>query len=137
MWPQTVNANLILCNFDHSLEKQTQYIRRLLLTGVDGIIIVPVLREHIQETKQPYSVMMDAKRPIVFCNMALDGIRAPIVVSNGFFGGYLATKHLWGIYPHSRDCNRPLQAGQWSGDGLLPANENSASPSWSEEEALL
>ncbi len=91
---QSANANVILCNFDHSLEKQATYIQRLILTGIDGIILVPVLRKESQNTKQLYSTLTDIKKPVVFCNMTLDGIDAPVVTSNSFFGGYFATKHL-------------------------------------------
>lgn len=91
---ESVNANVILCNFEHSSEKQAQYIRRLVLTGIDGLIIVPVVRNVNVEVNSLYSVLADAKRPTVFCNLALAGLNAPIVMASSFFGGYAATKHL-------------------------------------------
>lgn len=91
---QEMNVNLILCNFDHDPRKQEQYIRRLILTGVAGVIIVPVLRKDNNEARQLYSILTDTERPIVFCNMQVEGVQAPVVMSNGFFGGYLATRHL-------------------------------------------
>lgn len=91
---QRNGVNLILCNFDHDPEKQEQYIRRLMLTGVSGIILVPVLRQHSTEVANLYSVLADAKKPLVLCNMGVQGIEAPIVTSNNYYGGYLATKHL-------------------------------------------
>lgn len=91
---QSNDANLILCNFDHDPAKQEQYIRRLMLTGVSGIILVPVLREHSAEVTNLYSILADAKKPLVLCNMGVQGIDAPIVTSNNYYGGYLATKHL-------------------------------------------
>ena len=91
---QRSGANLILCNFDHSLEKQEQYIRRLMLTGASGIILVPVLRQHSGEFSNLYSILAETNKPLVFCNMGVSGIDAPIVTSNNYYGGYLATKHL-------------------------------------------
>lgn len=91
---QSHGVNLILCNFDHDPAKQEQYIRRLMLTGAAGLIIVPVLRERSMEIAKLYETLADTKKPVVFCNMGVYGIDAPIVASNNFFGGYLATKHL-------------------------------------------
>lgn len=91
---QQMNANLILCNFDHDPLKQEQYIRRLILTDVTGVIIVPVIRKDSNEARQLYSILTDTEKPIVFCNMQVEGVQAPVVMSNGFFGGYLATRHL-------------------------------------------
>lgn len=91
---QSHGVNLILCNFDHDPEKQEQYIRRLMLTGASGLIIVPVLRQHSMEITKLYETLADSKKPLVFCNMGVNGIEAPIVASNNFFGGYIATKHL-------------------------------------------
>lgn len=91
---QKNGINLILCNFDHDPEKQEQYIRRLMLTGASGLIIVPVLRERTLEMTKLYEALADSKKPLVFCNMSVNGIEAPIVASNNFYGGYVATKHL-------------------------------------------
>lgn len=87
-------TNLILCNFDHSHGKQEKYIRRLMLTGVSGMIIVPVLRKDSIETQKLYSILIESEKPVVFCNMEVVGIKAPVVMSSGFYGGYIATKHL-------------------------------------------
>lgn len=91
---QCNGINLILCNFDHDPNKQEQYIRRLMLTGASGLIIVPVLRQHSVEVTKLYEALADSKKPLVFCNMGVNGIDAPIVASNNFYGGYIATKHL-------------------------------------------
>lgn len=91
---QDNGVNLILCNFDHDPVKQEQYLRRLMLTGASGLIIVPVLRQHTVEITKLYEILADSKKPIVFCNMGVNGISAPIVTSNNFYGGYIATKHL-------------------------------------------
>ena len=91
---QQCNTNMILCNFDYDPAKQELYIHRLILTGVSGIIIVPVILKNTMETHKLYSILTDAKKPVVFCNMEVPGINAPVVMSNGFYGGYIATKHL-------------------------------------------
>lgn len=91
---QQYGANLILCNFDHDAAKQEQYIERLILTGADGVIIVPVVREDNRDNARMYNALIDANKPVVLCNMAVEGVNLPVVMSSGFYGGYIATKHL-------------------------------------------
>lgn len=91
---QKYDINVILCNSDNDPDKQEQYIKRLLLSGVTGIIIVPIVSNSIRENFKLYNQLMEAKTPIVFCNRSVDGINIPVVTSNDFYGGYIATKHL-------------------------------------------
>lgn len=91
---QKYGINTILCNSDNDPDKQEQYIKRLLLSGVTGIIIVPIVSNSIRENFKLYNQLADTKTPIVFCNRSVDGINVPVVTSNDFYGGYIATKHL-------------------------------------------
>ncbi len=87
-------ANIILCNSDNDPNKQDKYIHRLLVSGVSGFIIVPVISSTITASYQLYSALLDSNIPFVFCNRNVEGIRAPVVKSNDFYGGYIATKLL-------------------------------------------
>ncbi len=86
--------NLILCNCDRDSEKQEMYVRRLMLTGVTGLIIIPVSREDTVENHLLYDGLSECRIPFVFCNNGVSGVQAPVVTSNNFYGGYLATRHL-------------------------------------------
>lgn len=88
------SVNIILCNSDGNARKQEQYIKRLIASGVSGFIIVPVIAEGIQENYELYSQLLEAKIPFVFCNRSVEGISAPVVTSNDYYGAYIATKHL-------------------------------------------
>ena len=88
------SANVILCNSDDDVDKQNRYIKRLLLSGVAGFIIVPVVTSNVEISSRLYGALFDADIPFVFCNREVEGIRVPVVKSNNFYGGYMATKHL-------------------------------------------
>jgi DNA-binding LacI/PurR family transcriptional regulator len=91
---QSYGINIILCNSDLDFEKQEQYIKRLIHSGVSGLIIVPIVSKDIRENYRLYSQLIELKMPFVFCNRNAEGINAPVVASNDFFGGYITTKHL-------------------------------------------
>ena len=91
---QRKNINVILCNSDNDTEKQEKYIKRLMVSGVAGFIIVPVILHSIEENARLYGSLCKSNIPFVFCNRGVEGICAPVVTSNDFYGGYIATKHL-------------------------------------------
>lgn len=91
---QKYGVNIVICNSDNEPQKQAQYIKRLMLSHVSGIIIVPVITNSIRENFQLYNQLVDISLPIIFCNRSLEGINVPVVTSNDFYGGYIATKHL-------------------------------------------
>lgn len=91
---QKRNANIILCNSDNDSSKQEKYIRRLLVSGVAGFIIVPVITDDLAENYRLYNNLIRSNVPFIFCNRSVDGVIAPVVTSNDFYGGYIATKHL-------------------------------------------
>ena len=84
--------NVVLCNTDNNVEKQSNYIYKLIASNISGIIIVPAVSKKID--LEPYEKLQENGIPLVFCNRGIEGITAPRVVSNNFYGGYLATKHL-------------------------------------------
>jgi len=91
---QKINVNLILCNFDGDAQKQSNYIRRLKLTGVSGVILVPTLCEHSRELVQIHKYFSDIKKPFVCCNTHIKEVNVPVVTYNNFYGGYIATRLL-------------------------------------------
>lgn len=88
------NINLIMCNFDHDPQKYEQYLYRLILTDVSGLIVVPVFCRQIAEDTRLGEMILKSGKPFVLCNRDISGIKAPVVSSNNFYGAYIATKHL-------------------------------------------
>jgi DNA-binding LacI/PurR family transcriptional regulator len=91
---QKYGINLILCNSDYDFDKQEQYIKRLNHSDVSGIILVPTMSKGIGDRNRLYDQLAELKVPFVFCTQNADGIKAPVVSSNNFYGGYIATRHL-------------------------------------------
>lgn len=89
-----INVNVVLYNSGHSVEKQAEYIERLIMSGIDGFIIVPVITTTADATIKLYRSLIESKIPFVFCNRDIDGVNASIVKSNDFYGAYSATLHL-------------------------------------------
>jgi DNA-binding LacI/PurR family transcriptional regulator len=90
---QGYGINVVLCNSDSDFDKQEQYIERLNRT-VSGFVIAPVVSVDKQKNDRLHSQLIGLKIPFVFCNQLAEGINAPVVASNNFYGGYIATKHL-------------------------------------------
>jgi DNA-binding LacI/PurR family transcriptional regulator len=92
---QSYGINVILCNSDSDYEKQEQYIKRLSHSGVSGMIIVPVVSSDTQQNYRLFNQLTELKVPFVFCNSNIvDWVASSVVTSNGYYGGYIATKHL-------------------------------------------
>lgn len=88
------NANIILCDSEYRVDKQSEVIKRLIMAGVDGFMIVPAITKNAEENISLYWSLRKSKIPFVFCNRDVEGIYALIVKSNDFYGGYIATLHL-------------------------------------------
>ncbi len=88
------DMNLVICNTDNQTEKQAGYMNKMIDVGIQGLIIVPAIIGHTDLTL--FGKMREAGIPIVFCNRGIDGVEAPKVVSNNFYGAYVAVKHLIG-----------------------------------------
>lgn len=86
------NINAIICNTDGDTDKQDNYIYKLIDSNVKGIVIVPVISKDINQL--PFKKLYERNIPFVFCNRKVSGIESPQVISNNFYGGYIATKHL-------------------------------------------
>lgn len=90
---QERNINVVVCNTDNDIPKQNHYALRLLESGIAGIILIPAIAS--ERDISGLQAVANHNIPIVFCNRAEDSMPdAPLVCSNDFYGGYIATKHL-------------------------------------------
>lgn len=86
------DVNLMICNTDNRYDKQSRHINQLLNSQVQGIIVIPAINGTVD--LNPFYQLQQSGIPFVFCHRMIEGIQAPRVISNNFFAGYLATKHL-------------------------------------------
>ena len=91
---QNRNINVVVCNTDNDFDKQRSSLRRMLNTRVNGLLVIPAIVNGEAMTDKYYQDFVGADIPVIFCNRRIDGLRMPLVCSNNFYGGYLATKHL-------------------------------------------
>jgi len=84
--------NLIVCNTDNNIEKQDKYIKKLVDSAVSGLIVVPAISK--TQCLSSFELLEENNIKFVFCNRGIEGLKAPKVVSNDFFGANVATKHL-------------------------------------------
>jgi DNA-binding LacI/PurR family transcriptional regulator len=89
---ESQGINVVICNTDNDSEKQLSYEKRLLNSRVSGMIIIPAANEN--QNFDLYQILLQANIPFVFCNRAVAGINQPLISSNDFYGGLVATKHL-------------------------------------------
>ena len=86
------DINVVICNTDNKIEKQTNYINKQIAAGINGLIIVPAITNEIDIA--PFKMLQKESIPFVFCNRGVPGIDAPKVISNNFYGGYMLTNHI-------------------------------------------
>lgn len=84
-------VNVLIGNTDNQIEKQEEYIHKFLNSGVKGIIIVPTIWE--AGSVDMFQKAQNAGVSVVFCNRSVAGVEAPLVLSNNFYGSYMATKY--------------------------------------------
>ena len=89
---QKLNINVVLCNTDNNYEKQYVYVHRLLNSKIRGFIIIPAICK--VNDMEIYQYLIKNHIPLVFCNRGFYDVKCPIITSNDFFGGFLATNHL-------------------------------------------
>lgn len=82
----------IICNTDNDIKKQADYINKLIDNNAEGLVIVPAVTK--ENDLQPFKRLQEKNIPFIFCSRGVNGIEAPKVVSNNFYGGYIATRHL-------------------------------------------
>ena len=86
------NINIIICNTDSSIRKQQEYIKKLIASHVNGLIIIPPVA--VNPELDSYYALRDNRIPFVFCNRYVEGIEAPRIIANNFYGAFIGTRHL-------------------------------------------
>jgi DNA-binding LacI/PurR family transcriptional regulator len=86
------DINVVICNTDNNAEKQSNYINKLIEADVKGLIIVPAIIGEADLLS--FQRLQEKNIPFILCNRSVNGVEAPKVTSNSFYGGYIATRHL-------------------------------------------
>jgi len=89
---QKINMNVVICNTDNDTQKQRSYIKRLVNSKVSGIIIIPAVNKNRDDAM--FNILKESSIPFVFCNRSVYGVESPLICSNDFYGGFIATTHL-------------------------------------------
>ncbi len=87
------NISVTIFNTDNDAKRQHEYVKMLVDSGVNGVIIIPAITdEFIPET---YALLREKHIPFVFCNRNIESMpEVPFVCSNNFYGAYIGVKHL-------------------------------------------
>jgi DNA-binding LacI/PurR family transcriptional regulator len=86
------NINIVICNCDNNPVKQRQHIMRLIDSHIDGCIMIPSIAS--EDNFHCCQMLQNAGVPLVFCVRSVEGIDAPFVGTNTYYGAYLGTKRL-------------------------------------------
>lgn len=81
--------NVILCNSDNNLDKQSSYVDMLMTKQIDGLIFISA-----GESEEVLTTLKQAKIPTVVTDRDVQPGLADVVLLNNKLGGYLATRHL-------------------------------------------
>ncbi|WP_198162665.1 LacI family DNA-binding transcriptional regulator [Halobacillus mangrovi] len=83
--------NVILCNTDNDLSKESEYLNFLLRKGIDGIIFsTPEIND--RNVREIMKTRPDL--PLIILGSQVKDVRLDEVLVDNFEGGYQATKHL-------------------------------------------
>lgn len=92
-YAQQYEINIVICNTDNDIYKERDYLYRMTRTGMSGCIIIPAISR--QRDLSGFADLQRKGVPFVFCNRGLDALpEVPLVASNDFYGGYIATRYL-------------------------------------------
>lgn len=86
------NINVVLFNSDNFPEKQKSNVLRMIEMAADGSIIIPIIN-----SEQSYDSFTQLKKrgiPFVICYRSIDGLDAPFIGVNNYYGAYTAVRHL-------------------------------------------
>lgn len=87
------NIDFIVCCSDDSAETEYALIQRAVSTGISGMIVIPA--RTTTENERNYQYLIRSGVPFVFWQRSVDYMREiPQFLLNGYYGGYLATRHL-------------------------------------------
>jgi LacI family transcriptional regulator len=83
--------NVILCNTDHNLHKEADYVNFLLQKGIDGIIFsTPVVRDN--NVRNVIESRPDL--PVVVIGSRVEGVQIDEILVDNYEGGYEVTHYL-------------------------------------------
>jgi DNA-binding LacI/PurR family transcriptional regulator len=88
------DINTVIYNSNNDLDKQRIITERLLKSSIAAMIIVPVINSKDSSSSMEGLVARKPQIPIVLCNRPILDSGLPVITSNNYYGGYLATKHL-------------------------------------------
>ena len=84
---------LMICNTDDDPKREYSYLQKLVMAGVNGIIIVPALTD--AKNVIGYQYLKERRIPFIFWNRSYDYMSdVPQVCINGYHGGRIAVEHL-------------------------------------------
>lgn len=87
------NISVVIFNTDNDDKRQHEYVKKLLESGVNGVILVPAITDKFMP--ETYTLLKEKNIPFVFCNRNVESMpEIPFVSSNNFYGAYIGTKHL-------------------------------------------
>jgi len=136
MEAQQNSYNVIFSNSNEDGTKDLKNLRILLNKAVDGLIIVPSIKEHEMNLTAEFNrILSSHKLPVVIVDRILPGIECDFVSLDNREGGFMATKHLLELGHQKIGCITGPQALMSSGmryqgycDALnlygLPIDEN-------------
>ncbi len=111
--------NVILCNTDQDVAKESAQMKILSERQVDGVII-SVARENVEHLDG----FMKKERPIVFINRSPDRLYGDMVLNDNFKGGYDAVSYLISL-GHKQigivGCSPEYNTGRMRLEGYLSA----------------
>ncbi|MDO4549614.1 MAG: substrate-binding domain-containing protein, partial [Clostridia bacterium] len=87
------NVDFVVCCTYDDVDNEYEHIQREISVGVDGLIIVPAIST--AESIRNYNYITRTGTPFVFWQRGVDYmLDVPQLLLNGYYGGYIATKHL-------------------------------------------
>lgn len=86
--------NVVICSTDNDCNRQHFIIKRLLNSKINGLILVPAILNGESLPNDYLQALKNIKIPLILCNRNIEGLNAPVICSNNYYGGYLATSHL-------------------------------------------
>lgn len=86
------NINVIVCSSENTPQRQHNYVMRMIDSKIDGCIVIPSINSEMNY--HSFSLLKERGIPFVFCNRFVDGLDAPFLGNNNYYGEYAATKHM-------------------------------------------
>jgi DNA-binding LacI/PurR family transcriptional regulator len=86
---QELGYNVVICNTDNRIDKESEYLTFLQQKGVDGILLATGLAH-----PQSLELLLERKLPITLLAREVPQTAINTVLVDDFMGGYLATSHL-------------------------------------------